>query len=201
MFRCLTCGERIPVDEEQAGSRCPRCREPIYENPRESRSLPATLGASRCTSHEQNAAIGTCQRCGNFICAVCQTRWRDQVLCLGCVTRGLESKEAIPAEARAHFRQAVLSVLLGGLVWLIGLLSVVMLVAGVAEGPNLVLAGSGLSRAADDAATGAAGNRSGRGRHSARGDHMILATLGLFLSGLHTGALLGLLTFALWQNQ
>ena len=34
----------------------------------------------------------------------------------------------------------------------------------------------------------------------ARGDHMILATAGLLLSGLHVGVLVGMFTFAVWQN-
>ena len=34
----------------------------------------------------------------------------------------------------------------------------------------------------------------------ARGDHMILATIGLLLSGLHTGVVLGLFSLALVQN-
>ena len=33
-----------------------------------------------------------------------------------------------------------------------------------------------------------------------RGHHMILATIGLILSGLHAGAFIGLMSFALWNS-
>ena len=33
-----------------------------------------------------------------------------------------------------------------------------------------------------------------------RGDHMILATLGLLIAGLHAGMVVGMFTLILWQN-
>ncbi len=200
MFRCFHCHQTIPPADERVGSRCPRCRQPLYEDPRESRAVPAVPGESCCTVHGQSAAVGTCQRCGNFMCPLCRTRWRDRVLCLACVSRALESKEQAPAEARAHLRQAVLSVLFGGVAWVIGLVSFAMLLAGAMNGPNLALVGFGFLGLLATPLPALLGIGQAAAAIRARGDHMILATIGLFLSGLHTGVFLGLMTFAVYQN-
>jgi hypothetical protein len=199
MFRCFVCHQPVPLDDQEVGSRCPRCRQPLYEDPRESRAMPAQAQGSRCTVHETNAAVAACQRCGNFMCPVCRTRWRGQAVCLACVQRALESKEQVPAEARAHLRQAILSVLLGGVAWVLGLASLAMVVASMEE-TNLVLAGLGVLAMLATPFPALMGIGQAAAAIRARGDHMILATIGLFLSGLHTGVFLGMLTLALFQN-
>lgn len=201
MFRCFSCHQPVPLEDEQIDSRCPRCRQPLYEDPRESKVMPAQGDSNRCTVHEQNAAIGPCSRCGNFMCPLCRTSWQSQPICLTCVNRALESKDQTPTEARAHLRQAILSVLLGGAAWLVGLLCFAMLMAGAADGPNLGLMVLGFFGLLATPLPALLGVGQGAAAIRARGNHMILATIGLFLSGLHTGVCLGLLAFALWQNQ
>lgn len=201
MFRCFTCGERVPANPEQLGSRCPRCRQPLYEDPRESRPLPAQAESNRCARHEPNAAIGTCPRCGNFMCPVCRTRWRGQALCLGCVAQALESQETTPAAARTHLRQALLSVFLGGAAWVVTLGAMALILAGAMGKPNPLLIGLGVLGLLPTPLPALVGIGQAAAAIRTRGDHMILATLGLLLSCLHTGIFLGLLTFSLWQNQ
>jgi len=176
MMRCPECRERLPDDPDRSGARCPVCRESLYDEP-----PPRRRGADddgRCPVHPDNPALGTCGRCGNYLCETCRTRWRGRWLCAACVDRALEHKEAAPAEAGAHLRQALLALGLGvtsgmGLVMLGGLT--------ILSSPLPAVVGVG---------QGAAAIR-------ARGDHMILATIGLVLSGLNVGVFIGMLSFGI----
>ena len=51
-------------------------------------------------------------------------------MCLACVERDLTSREVVPGEARAHFRQGVLAVLFGGIAWVVTLLAAVLFALG-----------------------------------------------------------------------
>ncbi|MBY0524590.1 MAG: hypothetical protein K2R98_14395 [Gemmataceae bacterium] len=203
MIRCLACDEPLRDDPERMGARCPRCRQPLYEDPRHAiAQYPGSAEASHCVVHTRSAAVGTCERCGNFLCAVCRTRWRNQVLCVACIERALESKEATPAEARAHLRQSILAIVFGGVAWFGTVLSMVMMIAGFAGNePNIGLVGLGVLLLLATPLPGLLGIGQAASAIRARGDHMIMATIGLILSGLHTGIVLGLFTFALLQNR
>src|SRR6516225_5045554 len=116
MARCPSCEYPLPENRERVGARCPSCRDPLYEPP------------------------GPCGRCGNYLCEVCRTRWRDQVLCPACVERALSSDEATPEQAKAAFRQALVALLLGSGSWVFALLAFVGFVAMVASSePNLAI--------------------------------------------------------------
>src|SRR5262249_47773367 len=139
-------------------------------------------------------------RCGNYLCEVCRTRWREQLVCTACIDRALESKEAAPEQARGHRRQAILGLVLGGAAWVLGVLSFFLMMVGMAVlgrgGLLLVgLATLGLLAAALPALLGV-GQAATALR--TRGDHMILATSGLIVSGLYVGLLLGLFSFNFW---
>src|SRR6185437_2278616 len=106
--------------------RCPNCRDPLYEPPgRVSRFTREDEGA--CALHAGRETVGTCGRCGNYFCEVCRTRWRDQILCAACAERALASREATPEQARTHFRQALLGLLLGLGAWVIFILGLLMI--------------------------------------------------------------------------
>jgi hypothetical protein len=193
MTRCPECGERLRADPDRYGARCPACREPLYDQP----SLRRGRGEDgRCAAHPDNPAPATCARCGNYLCDACYTRWRGRGLCAACVSLALEHGDAPPAEASGHLRQALLALGLGLTSWVLFLVFSVLGAAAVSEknvplillavlplflSPLPALAGVGL---------GCAAIRS-------RGDHMILATIGLVLSGLNVGALIGLFSFSL----
>src|SRR6516164_4936315 len=127
MVRCRECGERLSGDPDGYGARCPACREPLYEEPPGRRR---DTEDGQCAVHPDNPALGTCGRCGNYLCAVCRTRWRDRWLCAACVDLALESKEAVPAEASAHLRQALLALVLGVVSWLIFVAGILLAGAG-----------------------------------------------------------------------
>jgi hypothetical protein len=151
--------------------------------------------------HAGNESIGPCGRCGNYLCEVCRTRWREQVLCPTCVERALGSNEASPEQTRSEFRRAMLSVISGGGAWVLGVIVFILCVLLAANDPaalpmiSLLLLG-GLLMAAAAAAFGAG---FALAVLRARASHMILATFGLLLSGLYLGFLVGLVTFSLWQ--
>src|SRR5262245_49438629 len=116
MPRCPSCRKWLPEDRDRAGARCPTCREPLYERPVSPR-LHTEADEGQCVLHPTSAAVRTCQRCGNFCCVVCRCRWRRQLLCLACLERALETREASPQETRAHHQQAFWSMLFGIAAW------------------------------------------------------------------------------------
>jgi hypothetical protein len=193
MIRCPQCGERLAGDLDRYGARCPACREPLYDAPPRRRRDPED---GQCAVHADNPALGTCGRCGNYLCAVCRTRWRNRWLCAACVDLALERKDAVPTEASAHLRQALLALGLGVGSWLIFLLAFVFVLAGIGS-KNLVLVGIGGLIVFVSPLPAIVGMGQGIAAIRTRGDHMILATLGLVLSGLDVGVFIGLFSFSI----
>jgi hypothetical protein len=194
MFRCPECGERLPDELDGLGSRCPACREPLYDDPPRRRP---TAEVGQCAVHPENPALGTCGRCGNYVCAVCRTRWRERWLCAACVDRALERRDAAPAEAGAHTRQAILGLALGLCGWAMFVLALVVAAAaqGAGDGTLLIVLAGFLVLASPLPSVIGLGQAVAALR--SRGDHMILATLGLILCGLNVGVLIGLLSFGI----
>ncbi len=202
MARCPTCDYPLPGDRERLGARCPRCRDPLYEPPTRV-SRPAAEGESACAIHAGRLSVGTCGRCGNYLCEVCRTAWRDQILCVACVDRLLEGPQATPEQARAHTRAAVLSIVLGGSAWVLAIAALVIVAVAVAGGgsgvsPVLALLALGILLSGASAACVGAGQAIAALR--TRGHHMILATAGLILDGLYLGVLIGWLSFGVWAS-
>jgi hypothetical protein len=198
MARCPSCEYPLPENRERIGARCPSCRDPLYEPPgRFARA--ARAGEATCAAHPTNESIGPCGRCGNYLCEVCRTRWRDQLLCAACAERALGSNEATPEQVRAVFRQALWSLLLGIGAWVLALLTVLAIVL-LASSQSLLLLGLlflvGVVSAAAPAvfSIGLAVSVL-RGR----GSHMIMATIALMLSGLYVGFLIGYFVLSVWQ--
>ncbi|MCC6417410.1 MAG: hypothetical protein IT429_04095 [Gemmataceae bacterium] len=200
MIECRYCGELFYADPERVGARCRRCREPLYER-RDAAQVahePVPAGA-RCATHPNNPAAGTCQRCGTYICGICRSKWQDRALCLACLTRALDSRETRPEEVRAHQRQALLALVFGATAWGLTLASALLVIlrAGADGTSTLGVAGllvfAGLLPALFGIGQGAAAIR-------ARGNRMIVATLGFVLSAVHVGAVGGLMALVLWQQ-
>ena len=201
MARCPSCDYPLPEDRERLGARCPSCRDSLYEPPSRF-ARPLRPGESACTVHANNEALGTCGRCGNFLCEICRCKWREQILCVPCVERALASKDATPEQARGHFRQALFGLLLGLGAWLMAGLAyaaaVSMTVAQGAMNMSVILLMMVVWLAACLPALFGVG-QAAAALHT-RGNNMILATMGLILSGLYVGILLGLLSFGVWQS-
>jgi hypothetical protein len=200
MARCPSCDYPLSDDRASVGARCPNCRDPLYESTRPPRAVHP--GEAACVAHPANEAGGTCARCGNYLCEVCRTRWRDQLICTACIDRALESKEAAPDQKRGQRRQAILGVVLGGTAWVVAGLGILLAAVGVVVPGRAglllrviatlvllavaLLALFGVGQAATALRT--------------RGDHMILATIGLVVSGLYVGLLLGLFAVGIYTT-
>jgi hypothetical protein len=202
MSRCPSCDYPLPADRERLGARCPNCRDPLYEPP-ERVGRPAREGEGSCAVHEAVETVGVCARCGNYLCEVCRTQWRGQIVCGACVQRALESKEASPETARGSFLQALLSIGLGIGAWVlmpIGLLvmGVAVLVGSMAAQLILLLLGMIVLAVAVGMAVFGIGSAATVLRM--RGGSMILAVVGLLICCLHIGVLIGFFTMSLWQT-
>lgn len=203
MARCSACGQRVAGDREKVGARCPECRAPLYEEARDPHVL-ATFGqvgyGAMCAHHPTNGAVAACRRCGNFVCCVCWTRWEARPTCMTCVNRILAAKDTTPSEERAHFRQAILAIVFGVTAWLITLFAVILMALGAGKNFNEVLVGFGVLIMMVTPFPAVLGVGQGAAAIRSRGNHMILATIGLILSGVHTGIVIGLFTFTVWDS-
>jgi len=115
------------------------------------------------------------------------------------VDRVLESQEATPQDARAHFWQAILAIISGVAGWAITLFGLILIGVGV-ESDSMPLVGVGGLVILASPVTAIAGVGLGASAIRTRGNHMIMATIGLLLSAFQIGVIIGLTTFSLFLN-
>src|SRR5581483_2063835 len=156
-------------------------------------------GDGICPVHPGNASVGACQRCGNFVCSVCRTVWRKRTLCVECVERGLHPGEGASEGTYRHLTASALAVILSIVAWVMVLGGIVLAAIGVAASGNLALVGLGTFVLLGSAIPSLLGVGQGASAIRARGAHLVLATVGLILSGLHLGVLIGLFSFSIWM--
>ncbi len=200
MPMCRACRRFLRGDVETVGARCPYCKEPLYEHPLVSAGGARGKDDTVCTLHAENGAVGTCGRCGNFICAVCRSTWHDAVVCPVCLERALESGEAVPGDKRANWWQAVLGMVFGTSAWAVMIFGFVLLFIGIQDGFSLGALGAGSLLFLGSVVFSVAGVGLAAAAIRARGGHMIIATIGLVLGGLHVGTLIGLFSLSMWMN-
>lgn len=197
MNHCPSCDYPLPHDRERLGARCPNCRDPLYEPPgRVSRT--AREGEGACALHAGHEAVDTCSRCGNYFCEVCRTRWRDQFLCAACVERALASREATPEQARTHFRQALVGLLMGLGAWMVFILGLLLVFVAVLANNNLLLLLLVVLLFVAAMLLAVIGTGHAVAALRTRGQHMILAMSGLLIGGLFLGVFLGNYILELW---
>ena len=198
MIECRYCGEVYYTDPERVGARCRRCREALFERRDAGREPDEAVPSGQCATHPHSAAVGACQRCGTFMCAVCRTRWQERALCPACVVRALDEKEVRPEDLQAHRRQAMLAVVFGVSAWAMTLIGgILMVIRGATATQPLVILASLLCVAAFLPSFFGIGQ--GAAAIRARGNRLILATFGLALSATHIGLVFGLTLLALWK--
>lgn len=197
MNRCPSCDYPLPPDRERIGARCPNCRDPLYEPPGRI-SRPVREDEGGCALHAGRETVGTCGRCGNYFCEVCRTRWREQILCAACADRALASREATPEQARAHFRQALLGLLMGLGAWCFFLLGQLFILGALFAERNPLLILLGLLLVVCAVLLAVVGTGQAAAALRTRGAHMILATSGFLIGGLFLGVFIGNYVLQLW---
>ena len=195
MADCPHCGEVFAGTREPDRSRCPHCHEPIFERAGGPRLVSESGDTSHgiCAMHGDNVAIGTCSRCGNFLCPVCRTKWSNEVFCFACVERLMGEESVNPAERRAHKRQATLGMVLGIIAWVSTLVaaSPLLVVSGWQNDQGMFLFAILLSGLSLVPSLFGAGQATAAIR--IRGQQMLVATFGLVLCCSHIGLVLGLI--------
>jgi hypothetical protein len=141
---CPHCGAALHPEEMAAGPQlCFSCAGSFEATPFSPPSpfLPplalaaaGPAGGTPCAVHPGNAAVGTCERCGLFVCALCRTEVSGQKLCPACFDR-LTAEAKLPA-LRTSFAD------LPGLAVLAGFVGLLFVFFGIVTGPlTLLLAG------------------------------------------------------------
>jgi hypothetical protein len=195
-IECPYCNLPFRTYEDDESVYCPSCDQRVrIEN-----GQAAPVGS--CSVHPEAAALGSCRRCGNFLCLTCRTRWYGRYYCVECVEFLTAEKLAeMAANVRGHRWAAWLAVIFGLVGWLSAtpFLVLVLLASYIAQAFGAGRSGE-LFPLASIAAQGAGLGALGLGQAIAairtRGDHMILATVGLFISGLLVSVTLGILLAA-----
>jgi hypothetical protein len=197
MIECRHCRDvfRQPIDK--IGARCPTCRLPLFEKDRH-RAPVVDLGP--CAVHGGNVAAAKCQRCGKMMCALCRTRWEEEIVCAQCLDQSLRDGASSPSQVRGRKRQAALSLALAIMGWLVLLLALWPLAALFRGSPDrspatltLMLYFGSFFFAAFALGQGIASIRD-------RGPRLAIATCGLSLAGLQLGVCLGLMAINIWHH-
>ncbi|MEA3207419.1 MAG: hypothetical protein QOE70_476 [Chthoniobacter sp.] len=119
---------------------CPSCRSPLQgavfpafwrdDAPGVSRAVRAGEAEATCFFHPQNRAALSCERCGRFVCQVCELTIGSRRLCPACVSAGLAG-EKLPEIVPWRFLWADSALLVG----------LVPLVCGIFAWPLFIVTG------------------------------------------------------------
>jgi hypothetical protein len=197
MIECRHCREVFHQPLEKIGARCPTCRMPLFEKERQ---RPPVVDLGPCATHKNNNAAAKCPRCGKMMCALCRTRWNDEIICSQCLDQSLQQGGASPRTVQTQDRQAALSVFLAASGWAFLLLTLWPLSALFQNSPTQGLATFALILFYGSFffALFALGQAAACIR--TRGRRLPMATCGLTLAGLHLGLCLGLLVLNIWHH-
>lgn len=205
MIECPNCQWSFEPPPGATTARCPNCytvvrrRRPVATAVLEAAEPPAV-----CPLHPGNEAVAICRRCGDYICAVCRTRWWQTAYCAGCVEHlGTETSLAARELFREHRQAAILSVLFGLGGWvamfpfmLLGF-AIAQSDADLGEQARAILIAM-MVVCGQVAGLGAIGTGLAAAALRTRGDYMILAGIGLVVSALLVGLSLTLFVSVLF---
>jgi len=109
---CPACGTAIDLASMHDGEqRCAKCHTiydaHVFHPPQRSARVlqlahTGPEGASSCANHARNAAVANCDRCGLFICSLCEIKIEDGTFCPSCFDR--LSKDGRLGSATTKFR-------------------------------------------------------------------------------------------------
>lgn len=95
--QCPLCRFTLPAEDIRSGAitcrRCNRSFEATAFTPPEKRlrvievAVTGPEGANACANHARNAAVTSCERCGIFICSLCEMNVGEGSFCPACFER------------------------------------------------------------------------------------------------------------------
>lgn len=104
MVECPYCFRGFRREPEDLGSRCPKCRMPLFEGSSKKRRPERDLG--NCARHPEVTAVATCKRCARPMCHVCRTRWHEEPICPECLEASLQRDEPTALEKQQQLQFA-----------------------------------------------------------------------------------------------
>ena len=114
---CPICRRPLPLEEMRSDLQtcpCPRRRSfeaAVFQPPKRSSTRPRLAGSAAvqgapsenlCANHADNVAVASCERCGAFICSLCEIQVEERTLCPACFERLSAAGELIAV--RTTFR-------------------------------------------------------------------------------------------------
>lgn len=201
MIECPFCYRVFRQPPEKLGSRCPKCRMPLYEDPAKRRRTNPEKDQGTCVQHPEAAATSRCSRCDAPICQACRTRWHEETVCPQCVDNSIADDEPSPQEAQLQTKQAWISVIVGLSAWMLFLLTLGPVATFQAPGgvkPTLVFLTYLCFLGSFLPGLFALGHALSAMR--LRGEHGKLAVCGLATSGSQLGLAIGVIVLNLWHN-
>ncbi len=107
---CPSCAADSPSDAEW--QRCPYCQKPlqvrIWPIVRQSNNAAAALSdQATCFFHPDKAFQACCQRCGRFVCALCDLQLGAEHVCPACFERGRTDSGIQSSEAEWRYRDVL----------------------------------------------------------------------------------------------
>jgi len=111
VLHCSNCQTALPAVEtpKQYLLACRGCAKLVFTDVFPAALRPAAAGAqaqallidddSSCFYHPRKAAVHECQRCGRFLCALCDIEFGNEHLCSQCLEKG-RSQGKMPAVQR-----------------------------------------------------------------------------------------------------
>lgn len=115
---CLAPVRREALDLRELTA-CPVCRAPVgavgFPALVRPQGAPAALAAAAeagaaCFFHPEKAAAVTCERCGRFLCALCDIDLRGEHVCSSCISSGQKKGrfQSLDNERKRYDRTALL---------------------------------------------------------------------------------------------
>lgn len=110
---CPSCrGEVTPADTQNGWQRCPYCEENlqvrVWQVARPNTTAPVALSdQATCFFHPDKAFQACCQRCGRFVCALCDLQLGAEHVCPACFERGRGTSGADAGKAEWRHRDVL----------------------------------------------------------------------------------------------
>ena len=110
---CPRCGgDVVPIETETGWQSCPSCanrlQARLWPVIRQSTNAAAAFSdQATCFFHPDKVFQACCQRCGRFVCALCDLQLGVEHVCPACFERGRTHSEAEPGKGEWRYRDVL----------------------------------------------------------------------------------------------